>query len=135
MSYLFDHEKLKAYQESIKFVAWVTPILERFPKTQSVRGHLNQASTSAPLNIAEGNAKFSMEDRSRYLEIASGSALECAAALDVLVAQKHLTVNEIHEGKLILQREVDLVMGLRNNAQSRISEEATFYGIELVDDD
>ncbi|MGH7492037.1 MAG: four helix bundle protein, partial [bacterium] len=88
-----------------------------------------------PLNIAEGNVKFSMKDRSRYLEIANGSALECAAALDVLVAQKQLTANEIHEGKLILQREVALVMDLRNNAQSRMSDDTSFYGVESVDED
>ena len=41
-----------------------------------------------PLNIAEGNGKFSTIDRARFLEIARGSALECAACLDVLAVRK-----------------------------------------------
>jgi len=128
MEYLFDHEKLKAYQQAIQFVVWVTPLIEQLEKSRSVRDQLDRASTSVPLNIAEGNAKFSMKDRCRYLDIADGSAVECAAALDVLVAQKRLKSDDVRDGKLILQQVVSLVMGLRNNAQSRISEEFEPYG-------
>lgn len=131
MDYLFDHEKLKAYQQAIQFVAWVTPLIDQLEKSKSVREQLDRASTSIPLNIAEGNAKFSMKDRCRYLDIADGSAVECAAALDVLVAQKRLTSDDVREGKLILKQIVSLVMGLRNNAQSRISEESLTYGEEV----
>src|SRR5947207_6782236 len=46
------------------------------------------ASTSIPLNIAEGNGKFSAKDRARFFEMARGSALECAACLDVLLVRK-----------------------------------------------
>jgi len=128
MEYLFDHEKLKAYQSAIQFVAWVTPLIDKLEKSKSVRDQLDRASTSVPLNIAEGNAKFSMKDRCRYLDIASGSAVECAAALDVLVAQQRLKHDEIRDGKLILKQIVSLVIGLRGEAQSRIAEEILPYG-------
>jgi four helix bundle protein len=127
MECLFDHEKLKAYQQAIQFVAWVTPLIDQLEKSKSVRDQLDRASTSVSLNIAEGNAKFSMKDRCRYLDTADSSAVECAAALDVLVAQKRLKPEQIREGKLILQQIV--VMGLRNNAQSRIREELVPYGV------
>lgn len=130
MEYLFDHEKLKAYQQAIRFVAWVTPLLEKLEKSNAVRDHLDRASTSTPLNIAEGNAKFSMKDRCRYLDIADGSALESAAALDVLVAQKRLTVDDVREGKMILNQVVSLTMGLRSEAQNRIADEIMPYGKE-----
>ncbi|MCF7708777.1 MAG: four helix bundle protein [Verrucomicrobia bacterium] len=41
---------------------------------------------SIPLNIAKGNGKTAQADRRRYFENARGSALECAAIQDVLVA-------------------------------------------------
>ena len=50
----FDHEKLAVYQRSLKFVTWLTEILERVPPKLSAHGQLDRASTSIPLNIAEG---------------------------------------------------------------------------------
>ncbi len=128
MEYQFDHEKLKAYQQAIQFVAWVTPLIEKLEKARAVRDQLDRASTSIALNIAEGNAKFSMKDRCRYLDIADGSAVECAAALDILIAQKRLTAEDVREGKMILQQIVSLIIGLRSDAQSRIAEELAPYG-------
>jgi four helix bundle protein len=109
---LFDHEKLRAYQQAIAFVAWCEPILERLPKTLPAHSQLDRASTSVPLNIAEGNGKFTSADRCRFFDIARGSALECAACLDVLVAKKRLDPNEIIPGKQILAEVVSMLVGL-----------------------
>src|ERR1035438_3145078 len=83
----FDHEKLIAYRRSIQFVAWSSPLLEKLPAKLAVSDQFDRASTSVPLNIAEGNAKYTAPDRCRYFDAAWGSALECAACLDVLVAK------------------------------------------------
>ncbi|HEV3409649.1 MAG TPA: four helix bundle protein, partial [Chthoniobacterales bacterium] len=72
---LFDHEKLEVYQEAIAFCAWAGELIDTLPRL-AARDQLDRASTSIPLNIAEGNAKFSAADRSRFLEIARGSAVE-----------------------------------------------------------
>jgi four helix bundle protein len=115
----FDHEKLDAYTQSIAFVAWLSPILDGLSKAGDVKDQLDRASTSIPLNIAEGNAKYSLKERGRYFEIASGSALECAAGLDVLVAKKKLTVAEIEPGKELLSRIVRLCIGLLKKLTDR----------------
>ena len=52
----FDHEKLNVYHNTLRFVAWVTDLLERVPKNLAVHNQLDRASTSMPLNIAEGQA-------------------------------------------------------------------------------
>ena len=88
MSCLFDHEKLQVYRESLAFVAWLEPILQKLFGTIAVRDHLDRASTSIVLNLAEGNGKFTSPDRCRFFDIARGSALECAAAREVLVAHE-----------------------------------------------
>jgi four helix bundle protein len=85
MSRRFDHEKLEVYQTSLVFIAWLEPILQKLPKSLAVTDQLDRASTSIPLNIAEGNGKFTGPDRCRFFDNARGSALECAAALDTLV--------------------------------------------------
>jgi len=90
MNTSFDHEKLNVYQEAIKFVVWSDEILETLPKNLAVHDQLDRAATSISLNIAEGNGKYTAADRCRFFDIARGSALECAACLDVLVAKKGL---------------------------------------------
>ena len=52
---LFDHEKLRAYQEALTFAAWVEPVLESLVGKTSIRDHLVRAASSVALNIAEGN--------------------------------------------------------------------------------
>src|SRR5213592_362338 len=88
MKTYFDHEKLDVYRESIAFCAWTGDLLNSIFAKAAAKDQLDRASTSVPLNIAEGNGKFSAKDRARFLEIARGSALECAAALDVLLVRK-----------------------------------------------
>ena len=95
----FDHEKLIAYQRSVQFVAWSSPLLEKLPARLAVADQLDRASTSIPLNVAEGNAKYTVPDRCRYFDTARGSALECAACLDVLVAKGKCNFSEIEPGK------------------------------------
>jgi four helix bundle protein len=87
MEFYFDHEKLEVYQVAIQFVAWSENLLEECQgKAASAKKHLDEASSSIPNNIAEGNGKWSKKDRKKFFEVARGSALECASCLDVLVA-------------------------------------------------
>ena len=126
MSELFDHEKLTVYQDAIRFVVWAGELLETLPKSLAAYDQLDRASTSIPLNIAEGNGKYTAPDRCRFFDIARGSALECAACLDVLVAKKRLA--EAEQGKEILVRIVSMLVGLiRSTSAVRIHEERAEY--------
>lgn len=115
----FDHEKLDVYQDTIAFVGWLSGLIESIPKVGEVRDHLDRASTSIGLNIAEGNGKYTAKERCRYFDTAHGSALECAAALDMLVAKKKLTTDDIRPGKERLQRIVRMRMGLIKRNSTR----------------
>ena len=108
----FDHEKLNVYQRALEFVAVITGLLDRIPKGLAVHCQLDRASTAIPLNIAEGSGKWTVPDRCRFYDIARGSALECAAALDVTVAKKVLRADEIIDAKLILISVVSMLVKL-----------------------
>jgi four helix bundle protein len=127
MSAQFDHEKLRAYQAALEFIAWVDPILEQLPTKMAVRDQLDRASTSVVLNLAEGNGKRSHPDRCRYFDTSRGSAVECAACLDVLVVKKKLTPNEADSGKELLLAIVSMVAGLIARFSSEVREEPTPY--------
>src|SRR5438477_11988571 len=108
----FDHEKLEVYREAIAFVAWLSTTLDGAVRTGEVKDQLDRASTSISLNIAEGNGKFSQRDRCRFFDIAHGSALECAAGLDILVAKAKVTADQTRAGKESLQKIVRMLLGL-----------------------
>jgi len=123
MNHYFDHEKLQVYQESLAFVVWLEPILQKLPKTIAVRDQLDRASTSIVLNLAEGNGKFTAPDRCRFFDIARGSALECAAGLDVLAAKALCELTEIIRGKERLRGVVSMLVGLiKANSDYRLHE-------------
>src|SRR5262249_16834515 len=115
----FDHEKLDVYRETAAFVAWLSVMLEGAVRVGEVKDQLDRASTSIPLNIAEGNGKSAPKHRCRFFDIAHGSALECAAGLDVLVAKGNLTPEQIRPGKERLQRIVRMLMGLIKRNSTR----------------
>lgn len=116
----FDHEKLDVYQKAIAFVSYADDILESLPRSLAAHGQLVRASTSIPLNIAEGNGKHTPADRCRYFDIARGSALESAACLDVLVAKKRVEESAAIRGKKFLLSIVSMLVGLvRANSETR----------------
>ncbi len=119
MKTYFDHEKLDVYREAIAFCAWTGDLLNAITAKAAAKDQLDRASTSIPLNIAEGNGKFSGKDRARFLEIARGSALECAAALDVLVARKLATLEQVETAKDNLVRIVQMLMGMLRRFSGR----------------
>jgi four helix bundle protein len=109
---LFDHEKLSVYQLGIEFVAWSDDVQTRVLENAAVQKQMERAATSIPLNIAEGNGRHTPADRCRFLDNARGSALECAACLDVMVAKKMVEPQSVTEGKVLLSRIVSMLIGL-----------------------
>ncbi len=114
-------KRVSVYQDSIRFIDWVTELLETIPKNLSVHNQLDRASTSISLNIAEGNGKHTSADRCRYFDSARGSALECAACLDILVAKKIVDQDKARKGKNQLHQIVSMLIGLiRSNSDRNV---------------
>lgn len=124
----FDHEKLRVYASSLKFVKWSTRLLSETTSRAAVKDQLDRASTSIPLNIAEGNAKWSVADRRKFLRIASGSATECSACLDVFVSKGLASAERTAEGRELLLDIVSMLVGMMNSLDGRLAEDAPEYG-------
>ena len=133
MKIYFDHEKLDVYREAIVFCGWVGEFLNAISAKAAAKDQLDRASTSIPLNIAEGNGKFSAKDRARFFEMTRGSALECAACLDVLLVRKLASEEQVTLAKGRLSRIVQMLIGLLRKFSERadvLREEEPAYQID-----
>lgn len=101
----FNHEKLQVYQVSIEFLCLIYQIMKKMPTGFSfLQDQLKRASLSIPLNIAEGNAKYSIKEKARFLKIARASANECAAVFDAAGAIKIVDKQDCQNAKSLLFR-------------------------------
>jgi hypothetical protein len=70
-----------------------------------------------------------------FFDIAHGSALACAACLDVLTAKKQMKLKEADAGKLILIGIVSMLVGLiLSTSPSRVYEESGEYIVNSSED-
>jgi four helix bundle protein len=136
----FDHEKLDVYRFELDFIEWVTPLLDEAAaaakgRTREVCDQLDRASLSVLLNTAEGNGKRQRQVRAKFFDDARGSATECAACLDALVAKKIVLPERINAGKDLLLKIVSMLSGLVNRFDGSgdvLHEDAPEYVAEEV---
>src|SRR5450432_3643493 len=106
-----DFERLDVYRCAIELLALCVRLAARMPRGHAdLRDQLRRAATSIPLNLAEASGKTSGPDRARFHAIARGSALECAAILDVLVLLGAApAAGDAEHGKLLVSRVVAML--------------------------
>ncbi|MHB9132064.1 MAG: four helix bundle protein [Armatimonadota bacterium] len=142
MGQKFDHEKLNVYTLELDFIRWLTPLLKESKEkgpvtTREIRDQLDRASISVVLNTAEGNGKRNGAMRRRFFDDARGSAMECAACLDILVAKGVTAEERIDDGKAMLLRIVQMLSKLigLSGGESYAKEERVEYRVEYEGED
>jgi four helix bundle protein len=127
MTQPFGHEKLIVYQKSMRFVAVGNALLDSLPRLVAACDHLDRAAESILLNIAHASSSWSPKERIVYLGHANGSALECAACLDIFVAKNLLATEDVYPGKSLLAEVVSMLISMRKTATSRVREDHAAY--------
>jgi four helix bundle protein len=110
---LLDHERLDVFQVALELAAMI-PALTKAARP-ALRDQLERASSSIALTLAEGNARRTRRDRHHFFSMAQGSAMECAAAIDVLRVTGHLAPADATRAKHKLTRIVQMLVGLRRS--------------------
>jgi four helix bundle protein len=77
-----------------------------------VRDQLRRASLSCVLNIAEGAGRRSRAQKRHFYSIARGSAMECAAIIDVLRVRAAMEATESRPARALLVRIVQMLTKL-----------------------
>jgi four helix bundle protein len=75
---MHNYKKLDIWIKSVSLVKEIYSITSMFPKSEQfgITSQMQRAAVSISANIAEGSAKSSNKDFSRFLEISLGSGCE-----------------------------------------------------------
>ncbi|MFZ4394457.1 MAG: four helix bundle protein [Kiritimatiellia bacterium] len=123
MGNLFGHENLLVYKASVDFVLLGDSLLKVAGSKPVACNHLSRAMEGIPLHIAHANCSWSAKERISYLGHANGSALECAACLDVLLTKRLLNDAQVIPGKRLLRQVCGMLIAMQKNASGRVCEE------------
>ena len=113
---MFGFEKLDVHQLSLRFVVDAAEIIRGLPRGQSAKAtQLRRTSMSITLNIAESSGRLRHADAARHVTIARGSAMECAAILDICRVQSMGEAGLIGEARGMLLRIVQMLTRLEQS--------------------
>lgn len=123
----FGHEKLKVYGRGLEHVTWMHSVLAGVEQSAVVLDHWIRAAESIIENIANGNSRRSRADRNGYFAVAIGSALECAACLDICFRREMISDDQLLTGKKMLQPIVNMTIRMREAKNAYVREAGASY--------
>lgn len=126
---MFSYEKLRVYGVAKDFNRWRGDVLAKPIRSVAAINHLERASESIALNIAHASNAWGQKERINYIGHANGSALECAAALDVLTVKALLNFDVAHSGKQTLSSIVGMLLTWKSSTQDRVFEDKAEYRV------
>jgi four helix bundle protein len=111
-----DADRLDVYRVAREFDVFAVRVLPR-RGCASLRDQLERASSSVVLNVAEGCGRYARPEKAHFYLIARGSAMECAAVLDVALGRGLLTSAAHRKGRGLLVRVVQMLTRLAQRMQ------------------
>ena len=105
----FWHEKLDVYRLSLAFVSRTEDLAADCARPVAARDHLDRAGESVLENIVSGSSSHSPSVKGYHFAVAYGSALECAACLDIYQRRGLLQPSAWRERKSELRRIVQML--------------------------
>jgi len=116
---MFDHERLDVYKAAIEFILLVDEVVEHLPRGKSyLADQLQRASSSVPLNIAEGAGEYSSSEKCRFYRMAKRSATECAAIFDVCRSLQLVEEQRYAKARQLLLRIVSMLIKMAQNGDN-----------------
>ena len=120
---IFGYRKLIAYQKAKEVVKRTYKLLKKFPSEEryAMCDQLRRASVSITSNIAEGVNRFSVKDKSHFIEIAYGSLMEVSSQFEIAEELNYITSEERLSMDQMIEEVARLLSGLLKTYNSQQS--------------
>ena len=113
---VLDPHRLDCYRVALELCTLAARLIPRGHR--ELRDQLTRASLSIPLNLAESCGRRSPADKAHFCAIARGSAMECAAIIDVIRSLGLAPVAPCKEARWLLVRIVQMLTKLEAAASA-----------------
>ena len=112
---VFGYRKLIAYQKAKEVVKRTYMLLKKFPAEErfAMCDQLRRASVSVTSNIAEGVNRFSVKDKSHFIEMAYGSLMEVSSQFEIAEELGYVSVEDRLSMDQLIEEVARLLSGLQ----------------------
>ena len=114
---VFGYRRLIAYQKAKEVVKKSYKLLKRFPAEEryAMCDQLRRASVSITSNIAEGVNRYSVKDKSHFIEIAYGSLMEVSSQFEIAEELGYIAVEDRLSIDQLIEELARILSGLQKN--------------------
>ena len=114
---VFGYRKLIAYQKANEVVKRTYKLLKKFPPEErwAMCDQLRRASVSITSNIAEGVNRYSVKEKTHFLEIAFGSLMEVSSLFEMAEELDYITTEDLMSMDDLIREDARLLSGLQNS--------------------
>ena len=112
---VFGYRKLIAYQKAKEVVKHTYKLLKKFPAEEryAMSDQLRRASVSISSNIAEGINRYSVKDKSHFIEMSYGSLMEVSSQFEIAEELGYITAEERLSMDQLIEEVARLLSGLQ----------------------
>ena len=117
---VFGYRRLIAYQKAKEVVKRTYILLKKFPVEEryAMCDQLRRAAISITSNIAEGVNRYSVRDKSHFLEMAYGSLMEISSQFEIAQELGYITADDRLSIDLLIEEVARLLSGLQKSFKS-----------------
>ena len=114
---IFGYRKLIAYQKAKEVVKRTYKLLKKFPVEEryAMCDQLRRASVSITSNIAEGVNRYSVKDKSHFIEMSYGSLMEVSSQFEIAEELGYITAEDRLSMDQLIEEVARLLSGLQNS--------------------
>lgn len=112
---VFGYRKLIAYQKAKEVVKHTYKLLKKFPAEEryAMSDQLRRASVSITSNISEGINRYSVKDKSHFIEMSYGSLMEVSSHFEIAEELGYITAEERLSMDQLIEEVARLLSGLQ----------------------